>query len=112
MCPERNCVSGGFEKHLKITYWWDLLGQVHILRQDHFTLLQRTLQVHVPELLTQVDSLFDQGDEAPLHYQVHISSLFNSLLHSSFGGNSQLLPPRDMKSVSNQSTLIRKTVQY
>lgn len=46
-----------------------LLGQVHLLRQDHLALLQRTREIDILDLVTQVDRLFHQGDQAPFHLE-------------------------------------------
>lgn len=61
------------------TYRRNLLWQVHLLCQDHFALLKRTFQVHVLELIAEIDGLLDQSYESPFDFQCNGGTLLNGL---------------------------------
>ena len=65
---------------VSLKYLWNLLGQIDFLFNHHRALLQRTLQIDVLDLFTEVDLLMDQGNDViPLDVQQYCRSLLNRL---------------------------------
>lgn len=68
----------------KRSYRRDLLWQVHLFLQNQVTLLKRTLQIHILDLVAEVDGLFHQRNQTPFHFQAHGSALLHGLLQNTF----------------------------
>lgn len=66
----------------RCTHGWDLLRQVHLLRQHHLALFERTLHIHILQLVTEIDGLLDQRDETPFDFQGDGGSLLDPLEQS------------------------------
>ena len=60
-------------------YRRNLLGKIDILGQLHGTLLQRTLEIDILQVVAQVGFLVDDADQAILDLQVHLCALLNVL---------------------------------
>lgn len=63
----------------KLTHWWDLLWQVHLLRKLHLPLLEWTIHIHILQLITEINGLLDQSDKTPFDFQGDRGSLVDSL---------------------------------
>lgn len=74
-----------------ITYRRDLLGQLNILCESHFALLQRTVQVDIFDLLTEVCFLVDQADQAILDLQENLGTLLDLLAEGTLGDDGEVL---------------------
>lgn len=87
---------------VQTAYRRDLLGQIHLLLQNHLALLQWALEIHVLDLVTEIDCLLDQGDETPFDNQVDGSTLLNGIVQKTAGPDGQGLTTseKEYKSVS------------
>lgn len=65
---------------MRSTYWWDLIWQLNILSQSHLPSLKRTLQVHLLDLLAQINRRPQQGDDSVLDDDVCVCALGDILL--------------------------------
>lgn len=74
------------------TYWWDLLWQLNILGESHLPSLERALQVHLLDLLAQIDCCLQQGDKTVLDDDSAICALLNILLQCSSRLDGKSLP--------------------
>lgn len=83
-----------------ISYRRDLLGQFDILCQNHLALLQRTLEVHIAELITKIGGLRDQSDKAIFDDQVDICALHNFIPYGTAGRDSELFATIEVAKVS------------
>lgn len=61
------------------THWWDLLRQVHLLCKLHLPLLERTVHIHILQLVTEINGLLDQSDKTPFDFQGDGGSLVDLL---------------------------------
>lgn len=66
-----------------------MLRQIHLLGQNHCTLLQRAFHIDILELITQIDSLRNQSNEAPFDFQGHGSALLDPLVEGTAGLDSE-----------------------
>jgi len=57
----------------------DLLRQLHLFRKRRLALLDRTLEVHVLDLVAEIGVLLDDGDKAVLDLQVDFGAFFDVL---------------------------------
>lgn len=57
----------------------NLLRELNILGQAHGTLLERTLQVHVLDVLAEIGFLVDDANETILDLKVHFGAFFDVL---------------------------------
>ena len=91
-------------------YRRDLLGQIDLLLQNHIALLQRALEVHVLDLVTETDGLLDQGNETPFDNQVDGSPVLNGITQKTAGPDVQGLSTseKECKSVSGVLMSIRR----
>lgn len=71
------------------TYRRNLLGKINILGQLHGTLLQRTLEIDILEVVAQVGFLVDDANQAILDLQVHLCALLNVLGQNARGLDGQ-----------------------
>jgi len=55
----------------------NLLGKLNILGQAHGTLLKRTLQVHILDVLAKIGFLVDDANETVLDLEVHLGAFFD-----------------------------------
>lgn len=78
------------------TYRWDLIGQINLLGQGHGTLLQRALEIDILDLLTQIDLLLQQGNQAPFNLQEHRSALLDGIAQGTFCFDGEGLATRIM----------------
>ena len=60
-----------------VTYGRNLLWQRDILRNCDLALLDRTLQVHIRDLLTQIGLCVDQTNQAILDLDVHVCAFLH-----------------------------------
>jgi len=63
----------------EVTYWRDFLRQVKLLRESHFALLERALQVDILDLVAEVRLLIDQADQAIPDLQENLGALVDGL---------------------------------
>jgi hypothetical protein len=68
-----------------VTYRWDLLGYINALRQERFALLQRTLQIDILDLLTQIRPRVYHPDKPILDLQVDVGALHDILFEYAQG---------------------------
>lgn len=63
----------------------DMRRQIHILLQLHLALLQRTLEIHIPQHVAEIIFLVDECDEAVFDRDVDFGAFFNFLFEDSRG---------------------------
>src|SRR5690242_14036235 len=59
------------------TYRRNLLWQIDLLGQGHFTWFQRTFKIHIDELFTEIGCLPEKSDQAIFDLQKHISTILD-----------------------------------
>lgn len=81
-----------------------MLWQVHLLRQDHLALLERTLHADVLDLIAEINGLLDQSDETPFDFQSDGSTLLDLLLQGAASLNGKSLATiRHIESIRDSS---------
>jgi len=68
----------------RVLPWWDLLGQIHVLRELRLlVLVEGALEVHFANCVAKVGRLADDGDEAVFDLQVDLGAGFDVFVEDS-----------------------------
>lgn len=67
------------------TYRWDLLRQVDLLGERELSLLQRTVEIDILDLVAEIDFAVQYGDQAILDDQEYGSALLDILQQGPVG---------------------------
>jgi len=69
-------LSIGVSEH-RVFSRWNLIGKLHILCDCSLSLLDRTFQIHIRNLLAQICLCIDESNQPILDLQYNISILLN-----------------------------------